>query len=162
MGRVQDLLTRHLMVLVMLILAGIGWLIEAKLDLFERFHDLSRPYEALAVDGLVPGMVLVLLGAFLDTYRAHQRALRERERFRVMMEVAATVAHEINDPLTTIIAHLEQAVEEMAPNDPERDRFASVREAAWRMADRVKRLAALREYRPRDAGVGPRLLELPR
>lgn len=156
----QSLLTRYLMVLVMLILAGIGWLLEARLDLFERFYAASRASEPLELDGLVPGILLVLIGAFLDTFRAHQRALRERERLRVMTEMAATIAHEINDPLTTIIAHLEQAVEEMDPDDPQRDRLASLREAAWRMAARIKQLTEVREYRPRDVGVGPRLLDI--
>lgn len=156
----QSLLTRYLMVLVMLILAGIGWLVEARLDLFERFYAASRASEPLELDGLVPGLLLVLLGAFLDTFRAHQRAQRERERLRVMTEMAATIAHEINDPLTTIIAHLEQAVEEMDPDDPQRDRLASLREAAWRIAARIKQLTEVREYRPRDVGVGPRLLDL--
>lgn len=156
----QSLLTRYLMVLVMLILAGVGWLVEARLDLFERFYAASRASEPLEIDGLVPGILLVLIGAFLDTFRAHQRALRERERLRVMTEMAATIAHEINDPLTTIIAHLEQAVEEMDPDDPQRDRLASLREAAWRMAARIKQLTEVREYRPRDVGVGPRLLDI--
>lgn len=158
----QWLLSRHLMVLVMLILAGVGWLIESRLSVFEWFYAVSRPYEALELDGLVPGALLVLAGAFLDTYRAHQQALRERERLRVMMEMAATVAHEINDPLTTIIAHLEVAVEEMDADDPQRDRVASLREAAWRTAGRIKQLTELREYRPREVGVTPRLLDLPR
>lgn len=157
----QSLLTRYLMVLVMLILAGIGWLVEARFDLFERFYDFSRPYETLALDGLVPGIFLVLVGAFLDTFRAQQRAQRERERLRVMTEMAFTIAHEINDPLTTIIAHLEQAAEEMDPDDPQRDRLASIREAAWRMAGRIKQLTEVRDYRPRDVGVGPRLLDIP-
>ncbi len=158
----QTLLSRHLMVLVMLVLAGSGWLLESRFDLFEQFSQLSRPYETLELDGLVPGLLLVLLGAFLDTYRAHQAALREQERLRVMMEMAATVAHEVNDPLTTIIAHLEVAVEELDPDDPQRDRVASLREAAWRMAGRVKQLTELREYRTREVGIGPRLLDLPR
>jgi signal transduction histidine kinase len=156
----QSLLRRHLGVLVMLILAGVGWLVESKFDLFEWFYDVSRPYETLALDGLIPGIVFVLLGAFLDTYRAHQETLRERERLRVMMETAATLAHEVNDPLTTIIAHLEVAVEEMDPDDPQRDRLASLREAAWRMAGRVKDLTEIREYRPRDHGVQPRILDI--
>ncbi len=156
----QSLLTRYLMVLVMLILAGIGWLVEARLDVFEWFYAASRAHEPLELDGIVPGILLVLIGAFLDTFRAHQRAQRERERLRVMTEMAATIAHEINDPLTTIIAHLEQAVEEMDPDDPQRDRFASLREAAWRMAARIKQLTEVREYRPRDVGVGPRLLDI--
>lgn len=157
---VQWLLSRHLMVLVMLILAGVGWLLESRLHLFEWFYAVSRPYETLELDGLIPGILLVLAGAFFDTYRAHQAALRERERLRVMMEMAATVAHEVNDPLTTIIAHLEVAVEEMEPDDPQRDRVASLREAAWRMAGRVKQLTEIREYRAREVGVGPRLIDL--
>ena len=156
----QWLLSRHLMVLVMLILAGVGWLLESRLHLFEWFYAVSRPYETLELDGLIPGILLVLAGAFFDTYRAHQAAVRERERLRVMMEMAATVAHEVNDPLTTIIAHLEVAVEEMEPDDPQRDRLASLREAAWRMAGRVKQLTEIREYRAREVGVGPRLIDL--
>ena len=159
----QWLLKRHLGVLVMLILAGSGWLIESRFHVFEWFYTVSRPYDAgLELDGLVPGVVLVLLGAFLDTYRAHQAALRERDRLQVMMEMAATVAHEVNDPLTTIIAHLEVAVEEMESDDPQRDRIASLREAAWRMAGRVRQLSEIREYRAREVGVGPRLIDLPR
>lgn len=146
----------------MLCLAGIGWLVESQLDVFEWFHALSRDYETLELDSIIPGAFLVLLGAFFDTYRAYQKTVRERERLRVMMEMAATVAHEVNDPLTTIIAHLEVAVEEMDPGDPQRDRLASLREAAWRMAGRVKQLTEIREYRPRDVGVTPRLLDLPR
>jgi len=158
----QTLLSRHLMVLVMLILAGVGWLLESRLDLFEWFYRISRQYEDLELDGLVPCILLVLGGAFLDTYRAHEAAVRERERLRVMMEMATTVAHEVNDPLTTIIAHLEVAVEEMDPDDPQRDRLASLREASWRMASRVKQLTEIREYRPREVGVGPRVIDLPR
>jgi signal transduction histidine kinase len=158
----QSLLSRHLMVLVMLILAGIGWLLESRLNLFEWFYRVSRPYETLELDGIVPGILLVLAGAFFDTYRAHQSVIRERTRLQVMMEMAATVAHEVNDPLTTIIAHLEVAVEELDPDDPQRDRFASLREAAWRMAGRIKQLSEIREYRPREVGVGPRLIDLPR
>jgi signal transduction histidine kinase len=158
----QLLLTRNLMVLVMLILAGLGWLLESQLSVVEWFYTVTRPYETLELDGLVPGALLVLLGAFLDTYRVHQRTMRERERLQVMMEMAATVAHEVNDPLTTIIAHLEVAVEEMDADDPHRDRIASLREAAWRLAARIKKLSELREYRPREVGVMPRLLDLPR
>jgi signal transduction histidine kinase len=157
----QWVLKRHLMVFVMLILAGVGWLAESRWELFEWFYDVSRQYETLEVDGLIPGFLLVLIGAFFDTYRAHQDSLRERERLRVMMEKAATLAHEVNDPLTTIIAHLEVAVEEMDPDDPQRDRLASLREAAWRMSSRVKQLTEMREYRPRDHGVQPRVLDIP-
>ncbi|HEV8674615.1 MAG TPA: histidine kinase dimerization/phospho-acceptor domain-containing protein [Methylomirabilota bacterium] len=156
----QTLLRRHLMVLVMLILAGIGWLAESRWNLFEWFYELSRQYETLELDGLVPGILLVLAGAFFDTYRAHQQSLRERERLQVIMEMAATIAHEVNDPLTTIIAHLEVAVEEMEPDDPQRDRLASLREAAWRMASRIKQLTEIREYRPREVGVHPRVLDI--
>jgi signal transduction histidine kinase len=156
----HSMLRRHLMVLVMLILAGVGWLAESRWDLFEWFYDVSRQYETLELDGLVPGIFLVLIGAFFDTYRAHQEAIRERERLQVMMETAATLAHEVNDPLTTIIAHLEVAVEEMEPDDPQRDRLASLREAAWRMSARVKQLTELREYRPRDHGIHPRVLDI--
>ena len=150
------------MVLVMLILAGVGWLVEAHFGVFEWFHAASRPYEAFELDGLVPGAILVLLGAFLDTYRTHQQADRERERLRVMMEMATTIAHELNDPLTTLIAHLELAQDELAPDHPVRARLASIGEAAWRIADRIKQFNEVREYRPRDVDVGPRLLDLSR
>lgn len=148
------------MVLVMLILAGIGWLAESRFDLFEWFHDLSRSYEDIELDGLVPCALLVLVGAFLDTYRLHQQALRERERLRVIMEMAATVAHQVNDPLTTMIAHLEMLSEDTLEDPALRDRLAAMREAAWRIAGRIKQLNEIRGYHPRDAGVGPHLLDL--
>jgi signal transduction histidine kinase len=156
----QALLRRHLMVLVMLTLAGLGWLVEAHFEVFEWFHAVSRPYEAFQLDGLMPGILLVLFGAFLDTYRAYHLGRRERERLRVMMEMATTVAHEINDPLTTLIAQLELASDEIAADHPLRPRLSTASEAAWRIAERVRRLNELREYRPRDVGVGPRVIDL--
>jgi len=89
-----------------------------------------------------------------------QTILVASEKMAALGKLAATVAHEVNDPLTTIIAHLEMAVEEMEPDDPQRDRLASLREAAWRMAGRVKQLTEIREYRAREVGVGPRLIDL--
>jgi hypothetical protein len=142
----QWVLSRHLMVLVMLILAGIGWLCESRLDLFERFYVVSRTYETLQLDGLVPGLLLVFLGAFLDTYRRHQRTLHERERLLAMLTMAFTVAAEINDPLTTIIAELELAVGELHPESPMYRNLAPSRDAAWTIANRIKRLTELPEF----------------
>lgn len=134
------------MVLVMLILAGIGWLCESRLDLFERFYDASRTYETLQFDGLVPGALLVLLGAFLDTYRRHQKMMHERERLLAMLGMAFKAAAEINDPLTMIIADLELAVGQSHPESPAYRNLAPTRDAAWMIANRIQRLTELPEF----------------
>jgi hypothetical protein len=148
----------HQVVLVMLSLAGIGWLAEARFGLFEWYYEASREYEALQADGLVPCALLVLLGAFLDTYRAHQHALRERERIRAEMNMALRAAEEINEPLALIIANLEMVVPRMHPGNSYYPELRPVREAAWTILDRVRELTEIATLSSRERARLPSLI----
>jgi hypothetical protein len=154
-GRVA---ANHQVVLIMLSLAGIGWLLEARFALFEWYYQISRQYEALHAAGLVPCVLLVLLGAFLDTYRAHQEVLRERERIRAEMNMALRAAKEINEPLALIIANLEMVVPRMHPGNTFCSELQQVRDAAWTILDRVRELTEITTLPNRERDQLPSLI----
>jgi hypothetical protein len=142
---VRRRVSRHLIVLVMLSLAGLGWLAQSG-------------SEIPAPGGLVPGILLVLLAALFDAYRAQQKALFARERARGEMAMALRAAREVNEPLTLILANLEMTVSRMHPGS---DAFAVLhpaRDAAWHILDRIRRLIEVPDL-PRDEAIAlPSLL----
>jgi hypothetical protein len=153
------------MILVMLMLGGAGWLMHWRLDLFERIHAVTGSPETLQSDGVIVVMLLLLLGASLDTYRRYQQAVRERERLRAMIDMARAATHESHDPLTLIIANIETVISEMHPGHDAYDRLRDTREAAWTMARRLKDLTEVRdaeELGPLVMATRPPLFDLPR
>ena len=112
--------------------------------------ELVRAGETLVTD-------VEVFQEILHRYVALRRREFIRPAFRVLNELADAV-------LGIERHHVDRAadiVEEMDPDDPQRDRLASLREAAWRMASRIRQLTEIREYRPREVGVGPRVIDLP-
>jgi hypothetical protein len=142
---VRRRVSRHLIVLVMLSLAGLGWLAQSG-------------SEIPAPGGLVPGILLVLLAALFDAYRAQQKALFARERARGEMAMALRAAREVNEPLTLILANLEMTVSRMHPGS---DAFAVLhpaRDAAWHILDRIRRLIEVPDLLRDEAIALPSLL----
>jgi hypothetical protein len=146
---VRRRVSRHLIVLVMLSLAGIGWLAQTG----------SRGAETPSLEGVVPGVLLVLLAALFDAYRAQQKTLFARERARGEMGMALRAAREVNEPLTLIIANLEMTVSRMHPGS---DTFAVLhpaRDAAWHILDRIRRLTEVPDLPGDEAIALPSLLQ---
>jgi hypothetical protein len=152
------IIAHHQVVLVMLSLAGIGWLSEARFGLVEWYYQVTREYETLHAAGLIPCVLMVLWGAFLDTYRAHQHVLRERERIRAQMHMALRAAQEINDPLALVIANLEMVVPPLHPTSQLYFQLQPVREAAWTILDRVRELTAIACLPRRETAALPSLI----
>jgi hypothetical protein len=143
----------------MLLVASIGWLAQTYLGTFCWFYEQSRGYEALQFHGLVPGLLLVLLGAVFDSYRAHKRTLVERERARIERAMALRAAREIDEPLTLIIASLEMTVNRSHPGSDSYAALYPARDAAWRILDSLRRLTELTDL-PHEEGVSlPSLLQ---
>jgi hypothetical protein len=141
----------------MLLLASVVWYTQTSLGTFCWFYERSRGYEILQFHGLVPGLLLVLLGTIFDSYRAHKRAVVERDRRHIERAMALRAAREINEPLTLIIASLEMSVNRTHPGSDIYAALYPARDAAWRILDSVRQLTDLTDL-PREESL-PSLLE---
>ncbi len=90
--------------------------------------------------------------------RRLEAELRQAERLAAVGSVAASVAHEINNPLAYVLANLEIALERRLPElrGPAARELESVLRAAREGAERVRAIAAeLRELARADCPDGP-------
>jgi hypothetical protein len=149
--------SQYRIALFMLLLASGVWYAQTSLGTFCWFYERSRGYEILQFHGLVPGLLLVLLGTIFDSYRAHKRALLERDRRHVERAMALRAAREINEPLTLIIASLEMSVNRTHPGSDIYAALYPARDAAWRILDSVRQLTDLTDL-PREESL-PSLLQ---
>jgi len=83
-----------------------------------------------------------------EQLRSMQDKLIENARFTAMGEMAATVAHQINNPLTTIMAEAELLKEFEQPNTDRYEQLEAIHRNGKRAADYAKRLLFM--VRPTD------------
>lgn len=78
--------------------------------------------------------------------RRAERTLREMERVRVLAETAGAAAHEINQPLTVLMALTEIMSMQAAPDDPQRHNLESLYKASGRISEIVRNMEGVRQY----------------
>jgi signal transduction histidine kinase len=79
----------------------------------------------------------------LDHRLKDQRRLVQASRAAAVGELAAGVAHEVNNPLTGVLGFAEILIEETPPDDPRRADLETIRDEALRARDIVR---ALRDF----------------
>jgi two-component system cell cycle response regulator len=74
----------------------------------------------------------------------HQRTLIEEERLKVLLQMAGATAHEINQPLTTLLGSIQLL--EMDQSDPEKlQRYLrQIQDAGYRIAKIVRKIQTIR------------------
>ena len=84
------------------------------------------------------------------------------EKKAAMIETAGAVAHELRQPMTTIIATIEllNHNREMGENSQIEKRFQVIRKQCLRMAETIKQMESLMEYRTRDYVDGRLIIDL--
>lgn len=69
-----------------------------------------------------------------------QTHLTQAARLATLGELASGVAHQINNPLTTIIGDAQLLLRDIAPGQPGRESAEAIEQAGWRLLEVVQRL----------------------
>jgi signal transduction histidine kinase len=94
----------------------------------------------------------------LKNLRAAQTRLVHTARLSAMGELAAVVAHQMNNPLTTIIAETELMLADEPPNSPRRGSLQAIARTGRRAANVARRLLAI--ARPVDMNAAPDYIDV--
>jgi len=110
-------------------------------------HKAARALE-LGADGCLlqpfyPGELISTLKRWAERAMAKRTAaMRSQDDLAALQRLAKGAAHEINNPLTALLDRLEMMQTQEGRSQEERNRFASMREEAQRIAKVVERLLA--------------------
>ena len=100
------------------------------------------------------------LEALNQKIRDQQQSVIEEERLKVLLQMAGTTAHELNQPLMVLMGNIQ--LMEMDGDIPEHlaDRLCKINAAAGRMSDIVKKIQMLRHDQPKSYAGGKTILNL--
>ncbi len=91
-----------------------------------------------------------------------QRRLAPTERQRLLDELRGTAAHELNQPLTSILAYATLLSRRVGGSGSERQAVERIRREAERMADIVRKIGEMTRYQTKDYVGSQRILDLER
>src|SRR5437879_1530310 len=92
----------------------------------------------------------------MDELKRTQAQLVQSTKLAAIGELAANIAHEINNPLTTVLGFASFLAERIAPTDPMREELGLIQEEASRARDIVRDLLQFsrqRDFSPESADV---------
>lgn len=121
---------------------------------------------ALVVDN---GRPIATVGVFTDirdklqmaARLAHaQEELRSRERQALVAELAGAAAHELNQPLTSVIAYAEMLRRQLKDNETLRHHAEVIVTEGERMAEIVRKVGKITKYETKNYVGGAKILDL--
>ena len=92
-----------------------------------------------------------------------QEATESLERSRrqaVIAELAGAAAHELNQPLTSLLGYAELLEKRIIADDPNRRAVETIQNESKRIADIVKKIGQITEYRTKEYVGGTRIVDL--
>jgi len=91
-----------------------------------------------------------------------QRKLELSEKQALLAELAGTAAHELNQPLTSVMGYGELLIRRLAPGTPERNAAQVIMQEAERMANLVRKIGKITRYETKSYVGDQRILDLDR
>jgi PAS domain S-box-containing protein len=91
-----------------------------------------------------------------------QQKLEVSEKQALLAELAGTAAHELNQPLTSVMGYGELLIRRLAPGTPERNAAQVIMQEAERMADLVRKIGKITRYETKSYVGDQRILDLDR
>ncbi len=93
---------------------------------------------------------------------AIEQRLAESERLGVLAELAGTTAHELNQPLTSVMGYAELLRRKLDDDDPRMKAATTILREAERMAAIVKQIGQITRYETKPYVGGARIIDLKR
>ncbi len=91
-----------------------------------------------------------------------QKKLEVTEKQALLAELAGTAAHELNQPLTSVMGYGELLIRRLAAGTPERNAAQVIMQEAERMADLVRKIGKITRYETKSYVGDQRILDLDR
>lgn len=87
-------------------------------------------------------------------------SLERSRRQAVVAELAGAAAHELNQPLTSLLGYAELLEKRIGADDPNRRAVETIQHESKRIADIVKKIGQITEYRTKEYVGGTRIVDL--
>jgi PAS domain S-box-containing protein len=91
-----------------------------------------------------------------------QKKLEVSEKQALLAELAGTAAHELNQPLTSVMGYGELLIRRLQPGTPERNAAQVIMQEAERMANLVRKIGKITRYETKSYVGDQRILDLDR
>jgi len=91
-----------------------------------------------------------------------QQKLEVSEKQALLAELAGTAAHELNQPLTSVMGYGELLMRRLTPGTPERNAAQVIMQEAERMANLVRKIGKITRYETKSYVGDQRILDLDR
>ena len=133
--------------------AGLVLLVDTlhKRSFSQREKDLAQALILQAANALDNARLFRDLELSLEELHRTQSKLVQTARLSAMGELAAAVAHQINNPLTTILGDTELIMQDLPPDDPNMESVEAILRAGKRAHEVVRRLLTMaRQHAPDD------------
>ncbi|MEK6606269.1 MAG: PAS domain S-box protein [Myxococcota bacterium] len=95
-----------------------------------------------------------------ERLRHAQEKLEISEKQALVTQLAGTTAHELNQPLTSILAYAELVRRRIAADDPQRPAIDTIAREAERMAEIVRKIGRITRYETKPYVGGTEILDL--
>jgi signal transduction histidine kinase len=89
-----------------------------------------------------------------------QEKLALTEKQAVAIELAGAAAHELNQPLTSVMGYGQMLMRKLPPNDPHLSLVDTILREAERMAQIVRQLGSVTRYETKSYVGGAQILDL--
>jgi len=86
----------------------------------------------------------------------------EAERMAIVAELAGAAAHELNQPLTSVMGYAQMLLRKLGPNEPLVPNVQTILDEAERMATIVRKLGSLTRYETKNYVGGAQILDIDR
>jgi PAS domain S-box-containing protein len=149
---------------------GIGRVVGRRIDILDKQGALV-PVSLTASIIYEDGVEVATVGIFSDLrdrlrmeqdLEQAQQRLIQSEKHAAVVELAGAAAHELNQPLTSVVGYAEMLRRKVKDSDPLKRQLEIVYKEAERMAEIVRKLGRITKYETKLYGGGARIVDLDR
>jgi PAS domain S-box-containing protein len=149
---------------------GVGRLEPVRMEAIDKQGNVF-PISLTAATIYTSGKAVATFGIFTDLrdrVRVEQQLAQAQEKLALsekqslLAELAGATAHELNQPLTSVMGYGELLIRRLSPGTPERNAAQVIMQEAERMANLVRKIGKITRYETKSYVGDQRILDLDR